>query len=257
MEVHAHAHTSDPDSHRGRKKFAHYLWEFLMLFLAVFCGFLAENFREHQVEKERGRQYIRSLYEDLEYDTLRITKIINIEAGKIASLSKMSDCYDSIHKNWKGTNCLLDLILNSRSNNNFQSTDRTLKQLANAGGFRLLPKQDADSIVGYENDCNNNHDFETTLFQPAQDNVRNTFNELVGFSANIKLFKNVSEDPNLYKNKSELPLLFADNKTLLNKYFNQLLLYIRVTVRHRIQLMDLKQHAISLLNYFKNKYHLK
>ena len=35
MEVHAHTHTVDPDSHRGRKKWTHYLWEFLMLFLAL------------------------------------------------------------------------------------------------------------------------------------------------------------------------------------------------------------------------------
>ena len=52
MEIHHHAHGSDPDSstssgHRGRKKWTHYFWEFLMLFLAVFCGFLAENQREH------------------------------------------------------------------------------------------------------------------------------------------------------------------------------------------------------------------
>jgi hypothetical protein len=45
MEVHAHTHTQ-------RKKWSHYLWEFLMLFLAVFCGFLAENIREHGVEKK-------------------------------------------------------------------------------------------------------------------------------------------------------------------------------------------------------------
>ena len=36
MEVHHHAHTS-------RKKWTHYFWEFLMLFLAVFCGFLARK----------------------------------------------------------------------------------------------------------------------------------------------------------------------------------------------------------------------
>ena len=33
MEVHAHTHTA-------RKKWTHYLWEFLMLFLSVFGGFL-------------------------------------------------------------------------------------------------------------------------------------------------------------------------------------------------------------------------
>jgi hypothetical protein len=37
MEVHHHAHTA-------RKKWTHYFWEFLMLFVAVFCGFLAENY---------------------------------------------------------------------------------------------------------------------------------------------------------------------------------------------------------------------
>ena len=34
MEVHHHAH------HEGKKNWKSYFWEFLMLFLAVFCGFL-------------------------------------------------------------------------------------------------------------------------------------------------------------------------------------------------------------------------
>jgi len=42
MEVHQHAHTP-------RKKWTHYFWEFLMLFLAVFCGFLAEYKLEHTI----------------------------------------------------------------------------------------------------------------------------------------------------------------------------------------------------------------
>src|SRR4026207_1832081 len=61
MEVHAHTHTA-------RKKWTHYFWEFLMLFLAVFCGFLAENFREHQVEHRREKKYIISLIKDVELD---------------------------------------------------------------------------------------------------------------------------------------------------------------------------------------------
>src|SRR5689334_10961912 len=73
MEIHAHTHTDDPDIHRGRKKFTHYLWEFLMLFLAVFCGFLAENFREHQVEHQREKQYMESMIEDLASDTASLT----------------------------------------------------------------------------------------------------------------------------------------------------------------------------------------
>src|SRR5882672_10823030 len=58
--------------HMEKKKWTHYLWEFLMLFLAVFCGFLAENFREHQVEKNKEREYILSMIEDLKTDTVNI-----------------------------------------------------------------------------------------------------------------------------------------------------------------------------------------
>ena len=62
MEVHHHSHTE-------RKKWTHYFWEFLMLFLAVFCGFLAENQREHYVEHQREKQFMTSMVEDLQKDT--------------------------------------------------------------------------------------------------------------------------------------------------------------------------------------------
>ncbi len=54
MEVHAHTHTA-------RKKWTHYFWEFLMLFLAVFCGFLAEYKLEHTIENQREKKYVYSL----------------------------------------------------------------------------------------------------------------------------------------------------------------------------------------------------
>ena len=53
MEVHHHSH---PGHSGSRKKWTHYFWEFLMLFLAVFCGFLAEYQLEHKIEKNRERQ---------------------------------------------------------------------------------------------------------------------------------------------------------------------------------------------------------
>ena len=61
MEVHHHSHTE-------RKKWTHYLWEFLMLFLAVTLGFFVENQREHYVENKREKKYIQSFYEDLTAD---------------------------------------------------------------------------------------------------------------------------------------------------------------------------------------------
>ena len=67
MEVHQHSHTT-------RKKWTHYFWEFLMLFLAVFLGFMAENQREHFVEKMRAKTYAQNLLKDLQRDTADIKR---------------------------------------------------------------------------------------------------------------------------------------------------------------------------------------
>src|SRR5262245_2102617 len=75
MEVHTHTHTS-------RKKWTHYFWEFLMLFLAVFCGFLAENYREHYVEDQRAAKHARNLYKELYNDSIFLQKCFNNRARK-------------------------------------------------------------------------------------------------------------------------------------------------------------------------------
>ena len=79
MEVHAHTHTA-------RKKWTHYFWEFLMLFLAVFCGFLAEYQLEHTIEHNREKEFMRSLAEDLETDTLELHRAI-VKADTVAAYS--------------------------------------------------------------------------------------------------------------------------------------------------------------------------
>ena len=82
MEVHAHTHTP-------RKKWTHYFWEFLMLFLAVFCGFLAEYQLEHKIENERERQYMTSMIDNLKNDTAEVKNIINIYESKIKWLDSL------------------------------------------------------------------------------------------------------------------------------------------------------------------------
>jgi hypothetical protein len=250
MEVHAHTHTS-------RKKWTHYLWEFLMLFLAVFCGFLAENFREHQVEKHRAKQYVLSFYEDLKKDTTRLGKVLEVENKKIESLSHLKNCYDSLVINPTVTTCLFEIIKNSAFNNPGVLTDRTLKQLANAGGYRLLEKEDADSIIGYDNASSAFVSFNLTAYQEAQDNVRTTFNSAIDFTANTELYSNVTASNSEYVSVMKTPLLFSNDKALLNKYFNELFQYLRVIVGHRNRIISLKEKATGLILFFKQEYHLK
>lgn len=64
MEVHHHSHHP--------KNWKEYFTEFLMLFLAVSLGFLAENIREVYIEKERSHELAQSLLSDIENDEERM-----------------------------------------------------------------------------------------------------------------------------------------------------------------------------------------
>jgi len=92
MEVHAHTHTE-------RKKWTHYFWEFLMLFLAVFCGFLAENQREHFVEHKRAKDYARTLINDLRLDTSELRRGIHQTEFIMSSIDSLVSMSSRINTN--------------------------------------------------------------------------------------------------------------------------------------------------------------
>jgi len=94
MEVHAHSHTP-------RKKWTHYFWEFLMLFLAVFCGFLAEYQLEHKIEKDRARELAKSFYDELENDSIAVRQAIQFRQRKDTAIIFLADYFrDSSLKNF-------------------------------------------------------------------------------------------------------------------------------------------------------------
>ncbi len=255
MEVHHHAHA------HGKKNWRSYMWEFVMLFLAVFCGFLAEYYLEHRIEKERSKQFIESFYEDLKTDTARISLFTRFDDEKIAGLGNLSNCYDALVKNMHDASCLREIAKHTAINRPFIHTDRTLKQLGNSGGFRLLKTEDADSIISYDQQYINFLDFQGSIFQEAQDNVRNTFNTLVNFKANTQMFrpepgKKIAVE-SFYAGAVTEPLLFSGDKSLLNKYFNELQSYYRVTYNHKRMLLELKEKQERLIAHFKVKYHFE
>jgi hypothetical protein len=78
MEVHHHA-----GGHSGPKKFKDYFQEFLMIFLAVTLGFLAENFREYITDKSHIVELAGQLKEDLINDTVNVQKLIEFETLQV------------------------------------------------------------------------------------------------------------------------------------------------------------------------------
>jgi hypothetical protein len=78
MEVHHHG-----GEHHGPKKIKDYFLEFLMIFLAVTLGFLAENFREFITDKSHVAELAGQLKEDLTNDTTNVQKLIDFETAQV------------------------------------------------------------------------------------------------------------------------------------------------------------------------------
>lgn len=143
MEVHAHTHTA-------RKKWTHYLWEFLMLFLAVFCGFWAENQREHMVEHQREKKYMRTLVEDLVADTMDLKRAIR-KADTVIRYSDSAVIYMREHRPASSLPYHFAAFIGHGGQRQVLNlADRTSSQLKNAGAMRLI-RNDAvsDMILRY------------------------------------------------------------------------------------------------------------
>ena len=140
MEVHAHTHTA-------RKKWTHYFWEFLMLFLAVFCGFLAEYQLEHKIEKERAKKYMYDMVQNLKYDTIRYNR--NLRNNEISG--KQLDSFRvEISKAVKGQingNRLYELWIKTASFSTVVYNRTAITQLKNSGSFRLIKNDNLSASI--------------------------------------------------------------------------------------------------------------
>ena len=130
MEVHAHTHTP-------RKKWTHYFWEFLMLFLAVFCGFLAEYQLEHKIERDRAKAYAQSLNKDLQNDTANIRKAALYENHVVATIDSLVNFISSPNPSQKG-GTLYYYMRFAGWRYNVDWNKATVDQLVNSGNLRYF-----------------------------------------------------------------------------------------------------------------------
>ncbi|MEO7393991.1 MAG: hypothetical protein ABIU11_03565 [Chitinophagaceae bacterium] len=199
MEVHHHAH------HEGKKNWKSYFWEFLMLFLAVFCGFLAEYQLEHVIENGREKQFIYSLAGDVKKDitqgdSLQIKNQISVKLcdSLLTLLSSKEIIANSnfAYSLWRSVNGFIDFVPN----------DGTIQQLKNSGALRLIRKKDVvDKLMEYN---------KVTELIKIHQLAMNSF--LFQDTKKSELF----DIPNLDNNseRNNIPLLSTDKKTLSGGY---------------------------------------
>ena len=148
MEVHHHGHV------HHQKKWKEYLFQFLMLFLAVTLGFVVENQREHYIEHQREKKFANLLYEDFKTDSALLNRIIKVKEwrkGKLDSLFYFVELPD-LQANAAAIYhyaCFVDLSYG------FAPSDATMQQLRSSGSLRYFRNQKLyNAITNYYSQCN-------------------------------------------------------------------------------------------------------
>ena len=140
MEVHHHSHHP--------KKWKEYITEFLMLFLAVSLGFMAENIREHQIEKHREIAYLQNVHEDLKLDIKSIDTVLSQNTSRLALLDTF---FVSIQNKTVTNEDAYFYVRNLVLRATFESSHVGLDQIKSAGGLRMIKnKEIVTGIQEYE-----------------------------------------------------------------------------------------------------------
>jgi hypothetical protein len=260
MEVHAHSHTE-------RKKWTHYLWEFLMLFLAVFCGFLAENIREHSVEKHREKEYMKEIVENLKYDIIRYEKNLATNYEAFKGYDSLRAALQKTITGTTNTNELYYLALKYAGNfGEAVVNTSTITELKNSGSLRLIEKSIVNEMADYyqRKIYAANSNLPTNAQKDDLQKAGNSFFNLVGLDDYIESFNDIKETnfdnnynyQNILNRKPELKLLNDDPKEL-SKYYTLVSQFEIQIKKYTFWLSLNKKTAEKLIAGIQKEYHLE
>ena len=250
MEVHAHTHTP-------RKKWTHYFWEFFMLFLAVTLGFFVENQREHMVEHKREKQYMQSMVEDLHADTVKLAEIIKGHNRVEKGLDFVIDHFEDFISGQLSPAYFKDEMIQSLNGYaDFQYTDRTIDQLKNSGGMRLIRKQAASDSIIYYNDIVRDYLLEEQILGKVYEKTVTAFYQLY----NLRLLRQELIKENQHPGKQlsikSSDLLLTHDNEKIEGFYNLLDVYRDTIEGKRFEALLLKEKATRLIAFLKKQYHL-
>jgi hypothetical protein len=246
MEVHHHAHPA-----HGKKNWKSYFWEFLMLFLAVFCGFLAEYQLEHKIERDRGEQYMKSMVEDLKADTAMLILNIKQRQSRIVMTDSLVKILGSTSVNERG-NEIYYYGRNISLPTNIFPNDGTIQQLKSSGNLRLIRNITiSNNIMAYDQKMRN------VLFGMSDEvEVRAEYRLVARKLYQTKVFYEMitTDEISIPQNN---PALYSKDAGLLNEFIGAIQYFKKIHQAQLIRSEELLVQAQRLMENIKKEYHLE
>lgn len=235
MEVHHHSHSHE----KGWRK---YVWEFVMLFFAVFSGLMAEYWLEHKIENDREKQFITSLVSDLKTDISNIHLTLESFANQEPYFDTVSANIINVHKSYNPS--LMRALKNTLGYRDFVVTDKTLQQLKNAGNLRLIKNNKVTDAIA-------NYDLLLKKFYITSNDAQNQF---------LKVWEDYQSLFYLeYKDSSELKskYLLSNNENDFKKYHNHIINDKLLRDIYKRRLFELIECNKNLQILIKQEYHIE
>lgn len=249
MEVHAHPHTP-------RKKWTHYFWEFLMLFLAVFAGFLAENQREHFVEHRREKQYMLSMINDVRSDTSMLSGMYKTFTLVINQIDSLIPLLQPATMNEKPKEVYQHQVMINLFHRWIYS-DRTISQLKNSGNFRLIRnKSVSDQIMAYDGFILNYvGDMQENYILPLRARISDAGNEIFKTEVLRKFLKTEGWKYHAVQ-LPEAPYFITFEKNKLGKFINEIQQYAVAIEWANGNIKKAIVKAVELDSLIRKEYHI-
>ena len=224
------------------KKVSTYLFEFLMLFLAVFCGFIADNWREKLSEHQREKTFINSIVEDIKSDTLQskiiIERLKSMHNGIDSVLIALSSPEIIVNSNYAYKVWTKNLGLEV-----FVSNDRTIQQLKSSGELRLIRNNAvSDRIMKYDQKVKKYYTQSGLMYNAI---------------TNMTYYSQLFDFINLNKNQSGPIPLTELGKQSLNQAYSHLDLWNRGLTGLISWLENVNEEGKDLVVFIQKEYHLK
>jgi hypothetical protein len=218
-----------------------------MLFLAVFCGFQAENLREHVVERQREKQYIISLIRDIATDTTQVDNWTVQYHELLRNCDTVLNYFSSAEKYSDPWARNMHAILHGYPD--FIYTDQTMDELKNAGGLRLIRSTNAkDSIEAYDQAVRDLL-IEQTVNDGYFGHITNFSNEQFSYKNMVEAGNNLDASPKNHWIKYD-PLRMEQLYNLVYKYHDEMSDFV-------LYMHQLKERGTRLILQLKDSYRLK
>ena len=228
-----------------------------MLFLAVFCGFLAEYQLEHMIEKTREKQYMESMLEDLRSDTTTLNRVIMRATVMQKGLDSLKDYLYNVDDVVKNTAVIYKLDRAYTRSIIIILNDQTSTQLLNSGNMRLIRKRKVVNAISAYLKNSNNAEFSAKNFNTAVTEKYQQANIIFNRKYYTRISTDLSTGINFYFTSPDVELMTNDG-TLLISFANTIDRLLESIDRYLIpQLNNLKLKGIELMELIKNEYHLE